>query len=89
MIGTRLASKAFNPESGPLTDPAAELGERQALMNLMCGALGSYKNPQSHRRVGLDAAEAREMILISSHLLGIVESRRSTRAGELPRLRDS
>jgi len=75
LVGTKLAARAFNPEDGPLTDPNAEAGERQALMNLMCGALGSYKNPQSHRHVGLDAPEAREMVLIASHLLKIVAAR--------------
>lgn len=75
-IGTRLASRAFHPEDGPLTDKGAETGERQALVSLMTGALGSYKNPQSHRHVGLEAPEAREMIIVASHLLGIVDSRR-------------
>lgn len=75
-LGTKLAARAFNPESGPLTDMAAEAGERHSLMNLMCGAIGSYKNPQSHRHVGLDASEAREMIIMASHLIGIVDSRR-------------
>ena len=75
LLGTKLATRAFDPEDGPLSDRNAEKGERQALRNLMCGALGSYKNPQSHRHVGLDAPEAREMILIASHLFGIVDSR--------------
>lgn len=30
LIGTKLAARAFNPEDGPFTDPAAEAGERQA-----------------------------------------------------------
>ena len=77
LVGTKLASRAFHPDDGSLTDNAAEAGERTALMNLMCGALGSYKNPQSHRHVGLDAPEAREMILMASHLLKIVDSRRN------------
>jgi uncharacterized protein (TIGR02391 family) len=76
LIGTALASRAFHPQTGPLTDMNAEPGERQSLMNLMTGALGSYKNPQSHRHVGLEASEAREMVLLASHLLKIVDSRR-------------
>jgi uncharacterized protein (TIGR02391 family) len=76
LIGTRLTARAFNPEDGPLTDKQAEAGERQALMNLMSGAIGSYKNPQSHRHVGLDSIEARDMLMIASHLLKIVDSRR-------------
>ena len=78
MIGVQLASRAFNPEDGELTDRAAEKGERVALMNLMTGALGSYKNPASHRRVEISAEEARDMIILASHLLKIVDTRALT-----------
>ncbi|AMR77275.1 TIGR02391 family protein [Cupriavidus nantongensis] len=74
-IGVQLASKAFHPESGPLTDQDQEKGERVALMNLMTGALGSYKNPVSHRHVQLGAEEAREMVMLASHLRKIVDAR--------------
>lgn len=79
LVGVQLASRAFNPEDGQLTDRTAERGERVALMNLMTGALGSYKNPASHRRVEITADEARDMIILASHLLKIVEARRPTR----------
>lgn len=74
-IGVPLASKAFHPEDGPLTDTSLEKGERVALMNLMIGAIGSYKNPSSHRRIAISAEEARDMIMLASHLLKIVETR--------------
>lgn len=80
VVGVGLASKAFHPDDGPLSDRAAEKGERVALMNMMCGALGSYKNPHSHRKVQIGAREAREMLLMASHLLEIVNARRTLAA---------
>lgn len=37
-------------------------------------ALGYFKNPQSHRKVDLSAWEAREMLVIASHLFRNVEA---------------
>lgn len=74
-LGVGLMRKAFHPETGPLRDPSALLSERQALADLFSGAIGSYKNPSSHRHVALEASEAVEMIVLASHLLTIVDSR--------------
>lgn len=74
-IGMPLARKAFNVQSGALTDYTATEGEREALMHMISGALGSYKNPNSHRKVIVSAVESVEMIMLASHLYKIVESR--------------
>lgn len=78
LLGVKLMRAAFAPppNAGPLTDTVAEGGEQVARMELFAGAIGSYKNPQSHRRVELDDPdEAAEIIMLANHLLRIVDDR--------------
>jgi uncharacterized protein (TIGR02391 family) len=78
-IGVSLARKAFNTDTGPLTDTTVVNAERQALSDLVAGAIGSYKNPHSHRNVTIaDASEAAEIVILASHLLKIVDARNAT-----------
>lgn len=73
--GTDLMRFAFNPKGGPLADAAEEFSEAEALAHVFAGAIGRFKNPQSHRTVKMDGRAARELAVFASHLLYIVEER--------------
>lgn len=84
-IGTALMRSAFHEDTGPLTDKSAEKSERQARSSLFAGAIGSYKNPHSHRDVDInEPEEAMEIVLLANHLLRIVEQRQRANATGKP-----
>ncbi|MCJ8141638.1 TIGR02391 family protein [Ancylobacter sp. A5.8] len=85
-IGVGLMRRAFDKGSGPLADMTMDEGEREMRAHLFAGAIGSYKNPHSHRNVALeDPYEAAEIILLANHLLRIVDVRAAAVAGPQPR----
>jgi uncharacterized protein (TIGR02391 family) len=79
LIGVSLMRQAFNPNDGPLADSTHESGERQARSDLFAGAIGSFKNPTSHRTVTYtDPAEASEVVLLADLLMRILDSIETT-----------
>lgn len=67
--------KAFDAKDGPLTDATHEAGEREARAHLFAGAIGSFKNPTSHRTVTYsDPTEASEVIILADLLMRILDS---------------
>lgn len=76
--GVAMIRRAFHKDTGPLRDPEQDDAEREYLMHLFAGAVGSYKNPHSHRAVPMDdAVEAMEIVFLASHLLRIVDFRKA------------
>jgi uncharacterized protein (TIGR02391 family) len=68
-LGVDLMREAFNPQQGALTDKSAPKAERESCAHLFAGAIGLFKNPTSHRHVGVGPEEASEMVLFANYLL--------------------
>jgi uncharacterized protein (TIGR02391 family) len=83
--GTDLMRSAFRPAEkkgqpaspGILTDRQLPIAEQEAMANLFAGAIGLYKNPQSHRQVPTSPEDAAEVIVFASQLLRIIDRLKS------------
>jgi len=74
-IGVRLMRAAFNPTNGPLTKTSLPIAERERMADPFAGAIGTFKNPHSHRVVGNDNPEpVIEELMIASRLLRFIRS---------------
>ena len=82
LVGVNLMREALRPvkntaPAGPLTDTLLPVAEQEGMASLFAGAILLYKNPQSHRNVPADAADAAEVIGFASHLLRMVDRRKA------------
>lgn len=72
-IGVNLMRHAFGP-SGPLYEEELDSGELRARQELFTGAIGTIKNPTSHREVRYDdPTEASEVVLFADLLMRILD----------------
>jgi len=84
-FGVPLMRDAFDKTDGALTDTALPENERLAIAHLFRGAIGAFKNPNSHRIVGLDdAAKGAELLMLASHLLRLTEDASARRKAAAP-----
>ena len=72
-VGVKLMRAAFHKDNGPLRDPDAEDGEREARAHLFAGAFGNCRNPHSHKDIKLGAEDAVHMLVLASYLLRLVD----------------
>lgn len=72
-LGVKLMRRAFKPNDGPLSDTASDAGEQESIMHLFGGAIGTFKNPSSHRTVSYDDPTlAAEAVLLADLLLRLL-----------------
>jgi uncharacterized protein (TIGR02391 family) len=73
LLGVRLMRKSFGP-GGKLADLELDPGEQTGIMELFAGAIGTFKNPPSHRQVDYaDPTEASEVVLLADLLMRLLD----------------
>ena len=73
-VGVKLMRNAFKKDGGKLADVDADPGEQVATMELFAGAIGTFKNPASHRTVDYeDPTEAAEIVLLADLLMRLLD----------------
>jgi uncharacterized protein (TIGR02391 family) len=81
-IGLDLMSKAFKSED-PILKCSDHSQEQKAAQLLFMGAIGFFKNPQSHRDVGIsDQAKTFECLCLASLLLRMVDESQKVRTSD-------
>ena len=85
LLGVKLMRKSFG-DNGKLADPTLDPGERVGIMELFAGAIGTFKNPPSHRQVDYaDPTEASEVVLLADLLMRLLDrfERRASNHGSV------
>jgi uncharacterized protein (TIGR02391 family) len=73
LLGVKLMRKSFG-DGGKLADSELDPGERIGIMELFAGAIGTFKNPPSHRQVDYaDPTEASEVVLLADLLMRLLD----------------
>jgi uncharacterized protein (TIGR02391 family) len=75
-VGVGLMRLAFATARGPLTDMSVVEPEREATAHLFAGAIGLFKNPLSHRHLGVsDPDRVLELLGLASYIIYLVDER--------------
>ncbi len=57
-----------------MADATLDAGERVGMMELFAGAIGTFKNPPSHRQVDYeDPTEASEVVILADLLMRVLD----------------
>jgi uncharacterized protein (TIGR02391 family) len=83
LVGVKLMREGFSPNTGKLANMALVMSERERMADLFAGAIGTFKNPLSHRKVGnIDPKPVIEELMFASRLLRFVKPLKNRFPGE-------